>query len=158
MKKKKPRQQVAFIPLIEEHDEVILLCERIREGLQHKIEDKRIKKYIDWFKTNYLDPHFEIEKNYIFPILGNTNVRVKRALANHRRLTRLFEETTELNKVLNKIEEELSSYIGFEERVLYSEIRAIATPGQWEEIEKSHQQLEFNDNEWKDRFWNSSNK
>ncbi|AFL80233.1 hypothetical protein Aeqsu_0725 [Aequorivita sublithincola DSM 14238] len=150
------KQNIVLTPLIEEHDEVILLCERIREGLQNKVDDKRIKNYIDWFKEHYLDLHFEIEKKYIFPILGNTNVRVKRALANHRRLNRLFAETSKLNIVLNKIEEELSSYIGFEERVLYNEIRDIASAEQWEEIEKSHHQLEFNDDDWKDRFWETS--
>ncbi len=155
--KKNQEQNIPLIPLIEEHNEVILLCERIREGLKSKVENKRIKKYIDWFKENYLDPHFEIEKEYIFPILGNNNVRVKRALANHRRLNRLFAETTELNKVLNQIEEELSTYIGFEERVLYNELRTVATPLQWEEIEKSHEKLEFSD-EWKDRFWETLSK
>lgn len=156
MKKQIKKQSIVLMPLIEEHNEVILLCERIREGLQNKTETKRIKKYIDWFKSNYLDPHFEIEKKYIFPILGISNVRVKRALANHRRLNRLFEETSELNTVLNKIEEELSSYIGFEERVLYNEIRTIASPQQMEEIEKRHKQLKFIDDDWKDRFWVTS--
>ncbi|WP_026450248.1 hemerythrin domain-containing protein [Aequorivita capsosiphonis] len=158
MKKQKKKSHLELTPLIEEHNEVILFCERIREGLRNKTEEERIKKYIDWFKVKYLDPHFEIETKYIFPILGNNNVRVKRALANHRRLNRLFDETTELNKVLNKIEEELSSYIGFEERVLYNEIRTIASPQQLEEIEKSHQELAFNDDEWKDQFWTSSSK
>lgn len=148
----KQPQHISLTPLIEEHNEVILLCERIREGLRNKIESKRIKNYIDWFKVAYLDAHFEIEENTSF-LLGNNNVRVKRALANHRRLNRLFSETSELNKVLNKIEEELSSYIGFEERILYNEIRTIASPQQWKEIEKSHQELEFSDAEWKDRFW-----
>lgn len=50
----------------------------------------------------------------------------------------------------------MGSYIGFEERVLYNEIRAIASPEQWEEIEKSHHQLEFNDDYWEDRFWEAS--
>lgn len=158
MMKQPQERNLALTPLIEEHNEVILLCERIREGLQKKIENERIKKYIDWFKTEYLDPHFNIEKEYIFPILGNNNVRVKKALANHRRLNRLFAETSELNKVLHKIEEELSTYIGFEERVLYNEIRTIASPQQWEEIEKRHHQLEFSDEDWKDRFWDSSAK
>lgn len=142
-------------PLIEDHNEVILLCERIREGLKHGIDEQRIKKYIDWFKEHYLDPHFEIEKTYIFPILGIHNVRVKRALANHRRLNRLFAETNKLNVILNKIEEELSSYIHFEERVLYSEIREMASPAQWAEIVKSHNHLKYSDKEWADRFWES---
>lgn len=151
-----PKKQVALIPLIEEHNEVILLCERIRFGLKNNIELRRIKDYVDWFKEEYLEPHFEIEKQFIFPILGINNVRVKKALANHRRLNRLFAKTTELNKTLHKIEEELSTYIGFEERVLYSEIREIATPQQWEEIENRHHQLDFSQEAWEDTFWNIS--
>jgi hypothetical protein len=158
MKKRDKKKHIVLTPLVEEHNEVILLCERIREGLRNKVAPKRIKKYIDWFKVAYLDPHFEIEKKHIFSILGKGNVRVKRALANHRRLKRLFGETSNLNTVLNKIEEELSTYIGFEERILYNEIRAIATPQQWEKIEESHQQLKFSDKAWKDRFWESSAK
>ena|SRR5690554_2949194 len=151
--KKPEKKNLALTPLIEEHNEVILFCERLRFGLKNGIESERIKAYANWFKEKYLDPHFEIEQEYIFPILGNTNVRVKRALANHRRLNRLFAETTELNKVLHKIEEELSTYIGFEERVLYNEIREIAGPKQWKEIEKSHRQLDFSEEIWKDTFW-----
>ena len=77
-------------------------------------------------------------------------------MANHRRLNRLFEETTELNTVFNKIEEELSSYISFEERILYNEIRTIASPEQLVIIEESHHQLEFRDDDWEDKFWESS--
>lgn len=151
--KKTKKDHLALTPLIEEHNEVILLCERIRFGLKNDIDSERIKHYLDWFKEHYLDPHFEIEKKYIFPILGVNNVRVKRALANHRRLNRLFSQTSELNKILNKIEEELSTYIGFEERVLYNEIREIATPQQWEEVQNSHLKLDFSEDTWEDKFW-----
>ena len=144
-------RNIPLTPLIEEHDEVILFCERIREGLRNKTDLNRIKKYVDWFKDTYLDPHFEIETKYIFPILGITNVRVKRGLANHRRLQRLF-ATKDLNKALNLIEEELSTYIGYEERVLYTEIKKLATKEQWEIIEEKHKELNFDDN-WKDQFW-----
>lgn len=153
MIEKDERPNLKLTPLVEEHDEVVLFCERIREGLQNGVADHRIKAYVDWFKTAYLDPHFEMEQTLVFPILGKTNVRIKRALANHRRLERLFAKTTEVHKTLHKIEEELTSYIGFEERILYNEIRGLATPEQWQQIEKDHQGLEFNDSEWKDRFW-----
>lgn len=155
--KKSSKKHITLTPLIDEHNEVVLLCERIREGLKNNINPERIKSYIDWFKEAYLDPHFEIESKYIFSILGRNNVRVKRALANHRRLNRLFAETTDLNKVLHQIEEELSTYIGFEERVLYNEIRSVATQDQWDEIERNHKQLNFSD-DWKDRFWESTSK
>ncbi|WGF93133.1 hemerythrin domain-containing protein [Aequorivita marisscotiae] len=153
MNKTTKNPKVELTPIIEEHDEVILLCERIRLGLRNKVDAKRIKKYIDWFKANYLDAHFDMEQKNIFPILGENNVRVKRALANHRRLNRLFAETAELNKILHKIEEELSSYINFEERILYKEIQLVATEQQLEVIENGEQQIVFSDETWKDRFW-----
>lgn len=152
LKKKNKKSKLALTPLIEDHDEVVLFCERIREGLRNEIDSKRLKNYLDWFKSAYLDPHFEIEKRHVFPILGLNNVRVKRALANHRRINRLFEEETEIHKTLHKIEEELSSYISFEERILYSEIRTLASPEQMEKIEKGHFQMQFSD-DWTDRFW-----
>ncbi len=153
MRKHKKDKPIALTPLVEEHNEIVLFCERIREGLQKKIDPKRIKKYVDWFKMGYLDPHFEIEKKYSFPILGENNVRVKRAFANHRRMDRLFSETEKLTTALHKIEEELSTYIGFEERILYNEIREIATLEQLKNIEEPHLKLNFSDADWKDRFW-----
>src|SRR5680860_1616847 len=117
----KPRvkRHEALEPLSIEHHYGLLLCSKIREGLSNNIETKRIKHYTDWFKRNYLEPHFEVEEKYIFPILGSHNVRVKKALANHRRLKRLFDETSEVDKSLNRKEEELGRYIRFEERILY---------------------------------------
>ena len=138
--------------LSEEHEQVLQLCSRIREGLNRKVETSRIRSYADWFKENYLEPHFEIEESLVFPVLG-TNMRVKRALANHRRIIRLLSCSCEDIKVLNLLEEELSTYVRFEERILYREIGKVSTPEKLAEIEKHHQGISFNDLEWEDRFW-----
>lgn len=156
MKDQIEKRHPALKPLSEEHNEVLLLSSRIGWGLRKDVDRKRIKKYVDWFKIEYLDPHFELENKYIFPILGNRNVRMKRALANHRRLNRLFEETSNLNMVLNKIEEELGSFIRFEERILYNEIQKVATKDELEMIEKMHHEIEFPEDRWEDRFWDKS--
>ncbi|MGB3343469.1 MAG: hemerythrin domain-containing protein [Aequorivita sp.] len=151
--KKNPTRHRALKPLSHEHEEVLLLCSKIGEGLQSDVETKRIKKYVDWFKTEYLDPHFELERKYVFPILGNHNFRIKRALANHRRLNRLFGEKSNLQIVLNKIEEEIGSYIRFEERILYNEIQKVACAEELEVIEKVHHEILFSEDAWDDRFW-----
>lgn len=135
-----------------EHDHVLQLCSRIREGLNRKVETARIRSYAEWFKENYLEPHFHIEEQVVFPVLG-TNVRVKRALANHRRINRLLNCSCEDLKVLNLLEEELSRHIRFEERILYREIEKVATPQKLAEIEMQHQGIPFSDSEWKDTFW-----
>lgn len=147
------KRHLALKPLSHEHQEVLMLCSRIGQGLQMNVPAKRIKKYADWFKTDYLDPHFELEKKHVFPILGNRNFRVKRALANHRRLNRLFDETTNLDMILNKIEEELGSYIRFEERILYNEIQKVASAEEMLTIEKVHNEMDFSEEDWEDKFW-----
>lgn len=148
----KERHQ-ALQPLSQEHNEVLLLSTRIGFGLRNNIDAKRIKKYADWFKNEYLDPHFDLENKYVFPILNEGNVRLKRALANHRRLNRLFDESSNLIISLNRLEEELKSFVRFEERIIYNEIQKAATPEELMAIEELHQQIDLSEASWEDKFW-----
>lgn len=125
------------------------LCSRIREGLKKEVELERIRAYVDWFLSAYLEPHFEHEEKYIFPVLGN-NMRVRRALANHRRVRKLLSCSCKNEKVLNLLEEELTTHIRFEERVLFNEIK---NSEKLTEIEELHHSIPFIDEEWEDRFW-----
>lgn len=135
-----------------EHVESLNFCSRIRTGLSNDVEPNRIRQYTDWFKENHLEPHFQLEEKLIFPVLGQ-NARVKRALANHRRINRLLNCGCENEKVLNLLEEELESYIRFEEKTLYREIDKIAHAKEIEEFEKHHEYLHSLNEEWKDKFW-----
>ena len=139
-------------PISREHHHGLLLYWKIRTGLKKQVEPERIKKYVNWFFQEHLVPHFEIEEKYIFPILGNENELVKKALSEHRRLTRLCNSDTDILKNLNAIEEELESHIRFEERILFNEIQAVATEAQLEFIKESHDESDFVDN-ITDVFW-----
>lgn len=151
---KKPiKRHEALKPLSREHHHGLLLCWKIRQGVKLNIDILRIKAYTDWFKSHYLDPHFEAEENFLFPILGKENDLVKRALAEHRRLKRLFSQESDLAVAMNSIEEELDSHIRFEERVLFNEIQEVATAEQLEDIEKHHNGIQFSDDDWQDHFW-----
>ena len=135
----------------EEHDEVLKLCARIREGLTRKVEACRIREYVEWFKQNYLAPHFEVEEQVVFPILG-ANVRIKRALANHKRINKLLSCSCEDLRVLNLLEEELSTHVRL--RSVYFTRNSKKSPlRKLSEIEKYHQGIQFGDLEWKDKFW-----
>ena len=135
-----------------EHHHGLLLSWKIRAGLKKEIEPSRIKKYLDWFYVNHLLPHFELEEKYVFTILGEDNDLVKKALAEHRRLIRLFETEAATVTNLSLIEEELESHIRFEERILFNEIQAVATEEQLELIKKAHTEDKFVDN-ITDAFW-----
>lgn len=136
-------------PLIEEHNYALQLCSRIREGLNKEVEPVRIRAYTDWFRSTCLEPHFEIEEKYIFPVLGR-NVRVKRALANHRRIRKLLSCDCEDDKVLNLLEEELTSHIRFEERMLLKDFK---NRDKLKEIHKKYNANSFKDEDWEDQFW-----
>ncbi len=147
IKRDKALQQVS-----REHHHGLLLCWKIRTGISKNVPLERIKRYTDWFFKNHLIPHFELEEKLIFPILGKDNKLIKRAMTEHRRLFRLFKSAEELHKKLNQIEEELAGHIRFEERILFTEIQKIATPGQLKLISECHSEEKFIENQT-DMFW-----
>jgi hypothetical protein len=139
-------------PLSREHHHGLLFCWKIRAGIKKDIEVSRIKRYADWFYQNYLVPHFEVEEKFVFPILGNENELIKKAVSEHRKMKQLFESTTEFEKNSSLIQEELEAHIRFEERVLFGEIQKIATAEQLLSIEFNHSDEKFVDN-LTDPFW-----
>tara|TARA_R110002126_G_scaffold21419_4_gene77412 strand:- start:1025 stop:1486 length:462 start_codon:yes stop_codon:yes gene_type:complete len=135
-----------------EHHHGLLLCWKIRMGFSKGIANERIKKYVDWFYTTHLIPHFELEEKHIFPILGNDHVMVKKALTQHKRLHQLFAGAVTVSESLPLIQDELDQHIRFEERILFNEIQKIATEEQLKTILKIHKDEKFNDNT-SDPFW-----
>lgn len=152
MQPKPQKRHKALQPLSREHHYGLLLSWKIRAGFSKDVDPKRIRAYADWFYKNHLIPHFNMEEKHIFPILENNNELVKRALADHRHLKRLFEAREDDTITLHGIEEELEQHIRFEERVLFPEIQNVATKDEFLQIENIHQPKKFVDNET-DLFW-----
>ena len=142
----------ALQPLSRDHHRGLLLCWKIREGLKRNIEIDRIKAYTDWFWENHLQPHFEMEEQYIFPIMEESDPNVKQAIDEHVRLENLFRQDHDLTSALRQIETELADHIRFEERILFNEIQRTASESQWQTIEKMHTDSSSCDI-WSDRFW-----
>ncbi|MCB0536588.1 MAG: hemerythrin domain-containing protein [Bacteroidetes bacterium] len=152
MQPKPQKRHKALQSLSREHHHGLLLSWKIRAGFSKNIDPKRMKLYADWFFKTHLVTHFEMEETHIFSILSDDNILVKQALADHRRLKRLFTETEDDTKALSKIEEELDQHIRFEERVLFPVIQKVATEAQMRHIEKIHQPETFVD-KLDDEFW-----
>lgn len=111
-----------------------------------------MKKYSDWFFENHVLPHFKVEETYLFPVLGEEHEMVKRALAEHRRLERLFREVKDIERSLNRIEEELEKHVRFEERELFQKIQEVATEKQLAIVQENHKEEKFVENT-EDEFW-----
>ncbi len=149
----KPLKRSQYLKTIShDHHHGLLLCWKIREGFKRNVAVERIKLYIDWFWQSHLADHFDIEEKHIFPILGSEHEFVKKALAEHRRLKRLFMQETEVWRSLNLIEEELDRHIRFEERVLFNEVQQIATIAQLSSVAEHHGSATHCD-DWADEFW-----
>jgi iron-sulfur cluster repair protein YtfE (RIC family) len=138
-------------PISREHHRGLLLSWKIREGLRLNIPVKRIKKYVEWFWVNHLASHFEFEEKFVFPILGNENHLIVKALYEHARLESLFQNSENTESNLSLIEKELVAHIRFEERILFKEIELMATKEQLNQIEKEHQKNIADT--WADEFW-----
>jgi hemerythrin-like domain-containing protein len=146
------KRHIALQPLSREHHFGLLLCWKIRTGFSKGVAADRIKAYADWFYSNHLVPHFEMEEAHIFPVLGNEHELVQQALNEHKRLHSLFHAQEDSQNVLSDIEEELEKHIRFEERVLFNEIQKVATPEQLQERERLHTDEPFTE-AWEDKFW-----
>ncbi len=143
-------------PLSRDHHHGLLLCWKIRQGIKRNVDPERILAYCRAFHDRQLLPHFALEEEAIFPVLGNEDDMVKRALSDHRRLTRLFTGTDEPLTRISRIEEELEAHIRFEERVLFNAIEAVATPADLDRIDRLHDSLEApaaESTKQEDAFW-----
>lgn len=139
-------------PLSRDHHHSLLLCWKIRTGFSKGVAVERIKRYANCFFEHHIRPHFEMEEKHLFPVLGNSNELVKKAIADHRRLGRLFNDTDDIPKSLSLIEEELEKHIRFEERVLFNEIQKAASEEDLKTISKLYTDEKFRDNT-DDEFW-----
>jgi iron-sulfur cluster repair protein YtfE (RIC family) len=153
MEKKKPiKRHKALQPLSRQHHFGLLFSWKLRKGFSKNIEMERMQEYAKWFYEHEIKPHFKDEEKYLFPILEDDNELVERALKEHRRLKRLFNDTKNTEKSLNNLEEELDAHIRFEERILFNEIQKVATEAQLEKIEEIHNGIEKSP-DYHDPFW-----
>lgn len=153
MEKKKPIKRDKNIqPLSRDHHHTLLLSWKLRKGFSKGVAPERMKAYTDWFFKDHVLPHFRIEEEYLFPVLGQDHEMIKRALAEHRRLERLFRDEKDITRSLHLIEEELELHVRYEERELFNEIQDQASSEQLEVITEVHKDERFQENT-ADEFW-----
>ncbi|MCO6499900.1 MAG: hemerythrin domain-containing protein [Vicingus serpentipes] len=148
------KRHEALKPLSREHHEGLLLSWKIRMGLKKEVAIDRIKRYCDFFFKEDLVHHFNIEELHVFSLLEPEDELVKRALADHRKLKRLFMQKQPDMKTIVAIEEELEKHIRFEERVLFNKIQEEASEKQLLKVLELHNSNKgCNMDNWNDKFW-----
>ena len=113
-----------------------------------------MRAYCKYFFLNFLENHFLEEERYVFPILGNDNYLVKKAIHQHRRLERLFLQEEKDDHAVSLIEEELQLHVRFEERELFHTVECKITKDEILELHKNiDSEIEDPDEAWDDHFW-----
>ncbi|MGO2359032.1 hemerythrin domain-containing protein [Mesonia sp.] len=153
MEKPKPiKRHEALQPLSRQHHFGLLFSWKIRKGFAKEISINRMKAYADWFFEKEIQPHFKLEEEFVFPVLGPEDPLIERALQEHQEIRALFEDTKEPLKSLHILEEKLQNHIRFEERTLFNKIQEAATKNEMEKIDEIHLQISTPD-EYTDAFW-----
>ncbi len=135
-----------------DHHQALLLCWKIKVGLEKGIEIERIKAYTDWFYENHIIDHFIMEEKYLFPVLSIDHELIIQVLNEHKMLLDLFTDTDDVKDSLKKLHIALKDHIRFEERILFNEIQKAASKNELVLMEKYHKSEKFEDN-LTDAFW-----
>lgn len=157
--KPKPlKRHPALIPLSKDHHFGLLLCWKIRTGMQKEVAAERIAAYVEYFFRNHLLTHFNEEEKYIFSMLDEKDDKRKKAEKQHRKIGRLVErlvsEPEKSEVTLGLIEEEVESHIRFEERDLFPYIQATMDEHALEQLRIKIEEIHEPTNEvWEDQFW-----
>lgn len=146
----------ALQPISREHHFGLLLCWKIRTGLEKNIDTGRISDYVKFAFQTSLQPHFRLEEDVVFTVLDEQDPLVLGALEQHRKLTQLITDKEPSTSVLEEIQTLLNEHIRFEERVLFQKIQDQATAEEFNAIVEAHSTHEERldtDSVWKDEFW-----
>ncbi|MEO6550231.1 MAG: hemerythrin domain-containing protein [Ferruginibacter sp.] len=147
------KRHIALQPISHDHHFGLLVCWKIKTGLNKSIEPPRIKRFCNFFYEILLNNHFIAEEKYIFPVLGKNDELIKRAIKEHYVLRKLFEDENGDTQNLTLIEKHLEENIRFEERELFSKIEAVATEEQLQTIGNIKSEDIKRLENWNDEFW-----
>ncbi|MFQ5446839.1 MAG: hemerythrin domain-containing protein [Saprospiraceae bacterium] len=149
------KRHPGLVELSRDHHHGLLLCWKIREGLKRGTEPALIKRYVDFFVQKHLEPHFQEEEKFVFPLLPQEHPLIEKALAQHETLRQLFGENTDLTTTLSDIAGALDAHIRFEERELFEEIQRNVSEEQLLALTTQLKPLEEKEDpeKWADVFW-----
>ena len=95
MEHKPIKRHEALQNLSREHHEILTFGLRLKKGIQKEANLKIMNAYIDWFWESYLESHFQLEENQLFPLYKYSNL-ILQAESQHQELEVYFQKRTDL--------------------------------------------------------------
>ncbi len=156
--KKSPiKRSAELIPLSRDHHNGLLLCWKIRQGINRGIDTDRIAAYISHVFDTELALHFELEEQILFSLIPEDE-KFKRASNEHFQLREIVLTLRHRKATIDTLlsfANLLESHIRYEERDLFNyietHIQTVQLRIAGEMIEHAYKNACHND--WKDDFW-----
>jgi hemerythrin-like domain-containing protein len=157
MEKKPLKRNEQLVKLSKDHHSTLLFCWKVRTGLRYDTETERIKKYVQYFWTDHMLPHFFEEESILFADVQDT--AVQRARDEHGKIAQQIKaldvEGASAAHQLSAIADAVENHVRYEERELFPHLEKVLTQDQLESIGK---QIEERHNgglkdTFADEFW-----
>lgn len=149
---KRKRQLVI---LSRDHHYGLLLCWKIRQGLNAGVASSRMRDYARHFYALELQPHFVLEEQFLFPLMEEGDPLRQKAEQEHQVLRGYFKDQEDVTSFQPKaLVDTLEAHIRFEERVLFPYMESTIDPHSLQQagdgLDKHHQ---VPIDRWPDPFW-----
>jgi iron-sulfur cluster repair protein YtfE (RIC family) len=156
------KRHQALVSFSKDHHFGLLLVWKIRQGLKKAVSNERISNYVLYFFKEDLAKHFSDEEQMLFDQLPADDILRLRAEAEHKII---YDLVTSIDKkkddaaLLIRMADELEKHIRFEEREFFNHIQKIIPENELIEIAaRFTNNSKAIDENWKDEFWNTSQK
>lgn len=157
MEKKPIKRNKHIVQLSKDHHFTLLFCWKIRTGVKLNVDMERIKKYVQYFWGNHIQPHFNEEETILFAPVKDA--AVQKALDEHAEIKKQVDILTTSAKVNNadllKLADKVESHMRYEERELFPHLENILNENQLQDIGRQLQQTQdtVSADTFADEFW-----
>jgi hemerythrin-like domain-containing protein len=155
MKKPPIKRNENIVKLSKDHHASLMFCWKLRQGIKHHVDEKRMIAYVEYFWNQHFAEHFREEEDILFAPLHDD--LVKKAVADHRQVQvfiKTLRESTEKDPyaTLATLADLVDEHVRYEERVLFPHLEKELSENQLEEIGKQLPDDAIKDN-YEDAFW-----
>jgi len=148
------KRDISLQPLSRDHHQGLLLCWKIKRGIQNNTRPEIIFDYIRWFFIEHLEPHFFAEEQQVFPLLEHNHPLIIKALQQHTAMRAFVSLTGISTQQLLEFASLLEEHIRLEEREIFAEIQLKTEPSKLNQLHLQENEKVFCEND-KFSFWSS---
>lgn len=152
------KRSEALQPLSHQHHNSLMACLLLRKGIDRRADPAILNDFMSRFFREDIEPHFEAEEKYLFPLLQTWNKRLFHILQNDHLLLRNLAERILNGRAgddfLASFSRLLEGHIRFEERVVFQYVQEHLSPEEEIALQNAlHDQKARKCSDYPVKFW-----